>query len=221
MFGLTLLGQDFNFSPMLPGSTYCWREDVDVQKHLEARQGLDTRTMTDRIVEADRNVRILPVPERKDGTGFVAIPVAKGPNRRMADLKGKVVVIGVFAAICDPSLRLLAEMAELQPKGEQYGFEVFPICLVKRTLLGEVQRRNRPRFDKTVFYFPGLGQDGLLNLGPELQAAPTTFILDRQGRVAVRWVGFYPGLLVQILKNLLREAPVSESVTSAPSTPTP
>lgn len=202
---LALPGQEFNFVPVIPGSTYCWREEVDAQKRLEEAQGLDTRTMADQAIGVDRSIRILPVAERKDGKGFTVVAADKSGPRHLGDLKGKVVVVGVFAAVCDPSIRLLAEMAELQPKGAAYGFEVLPVSLDRLTVLGQIQRRNRPRFDKTAFYFPGLGKEGLLNLGPELQAAPTTFILDREGRVAVRWVGYHPGLLVKVLKTLLTE----------------
>lgn len=219
---LALPAQEFNFVPVVPGSTYCWREEVDAQKRLMAGHGLNTRTMADQALEVDREVRIIPAAERKDGTGFTVVAADKSGPRHLGDLKGKVVVVGVFAALCDPSIRLLAEMAELQPKGAQYGFEVLPVSLDRLTVLGQIQRRNRPRFDKTSFYFPGLGKEGLLNLGPELQAAPTTFILDREGRVAVRWVGYHSGLLVNVLKALLTERPApAPAVPEGPKTEKP
>lgn len=216
---LALSGQEFNFLPVVPGSTYCWREEVDAQKRLEAGSGLNTRTMADQAIAVDREVRVFPVAERKDGTGFAVVPI-KGKPQPVSAYKGKVVIVGVFSAICDPSIRLLAEMAELQPKGAQYGFEVFPVCLDRLTMLGQVIRSNRTRFEKTVFYTQGLGEQGLLNLGPELRAAPTTFILDREGRVAMRWVGYHPGVLVNALKAILTERSAQGATpTPVPTTP--
>lgn len=215
---LALPAQEFNFLPVVPGSTYCWREEVDAQKRMEAGAGLNTRTMADQAIAVDREVRVFPVAERKDGTGFAVVPI-KGKPQSLASYKGKVVIVGVFSAICDPSIRLLSEMAELQPKGAQYGFEVFPICLDRLTMLGQVIRRNQPRFDKTQFFTQGLAEQGLLNLGPELRAAPTTFILDREGRVAMRWVGYHPGVLVNALKVILRERAEPGSAPAAPEPP--
>lgn len=215
---LALSGQDFNFLPVVPGSTYCWREEVDAQKRLEAGSGLNTLTMADQAIAVDREVRVFPVAERKDGTGFAVVPI-KGKPQPLSAYKGKVVVVGVFSAICDPSIRLLAEMAELQPKGAQYGFEVFPVCLDRLTMLGQVIRSNRLRFEKTVFYTPGLGEQGLLNLGPELRAAPTTFILDREGRVAMRWVGYHPVVLVKALKVILTEPAAPAPAPATPEAP--
>lgn len=213
---LALSGQEFNFLPVVPGSTYCWREEVDVQKRMESH--LNTRTMADQAIAVDREVRVFPVAERKDGTGFAVVPI-KGKPQLLADYKGKVVIVGVFSAICDPSIRLLAEMAELQPKGAQYGFEVFPVCLDRLITLGQVVRRNQPRFDKTNFFTQGLAEQGLLNLGPELRAAPTTFILDREGRVAMRWVGYHPGVLVKALKAILTERTAPTPAPAAPEAP--
>ncbi|HQL47364.1 MAG TPA: redoxin domain-containing protein [Holophaga sp.] len=209
-----LPAQEFNFVPVVPGSTYCWREEVDAQKRLAMGP---SHTMTDQAIAVDREVRVFPVAERKDGTGFAVVPI-KGKPQSLAAYKGKVVVVGVFSAVCDPSIRLLAEMAELQPKGPQFGFEVFPICLDRLTALGQIIRRNQPRFDKTAFFTQGLAEQGLLNLGPELRAAPTTFILDREGRVAMRWVGYHPGVLVNALKAILREpaAPAAPPAASEP-----
>lgn len=220
LLGLTaasaLPAQEFNFVPVVPGSTYCWREEVDVQKRMESH--LNTRTMADQAIAVDREVRVLPVAERRDGTGFAVVPI-KGKPQPLAAYKGKVVIVGVFSGICIPSIELLGEMAQLQPKGAQYGFEVFPVCLDRLTVLGQIIRSNRSRFEKTTFYTQGLGEQGLLNLGPELRAAPTTFILDREGRVAMRWVGYHPGVLVRALKAILAEGPAPASAAATAEAP--
>lgn len=218
MFGCLAQAQQqnlYNFQKVPVGDPYCPREEIDAQKRLEAQQGLNTRTMRDQWMAVDKAV-VLPPAERTDAGGFAVEPVS-GSKRLMSELKGKVVVIGFIAAICEPSIRLLGELAELQAKGPQFGFEALPVSLDSATVIGEITRRNRPRFDKTTFYSPGLGKEGPLNLGPELQGLPTVVILDRQGRVAVRWVGFTPGMLVKALKMVLTEP----AGTPAPTPPAP
>lgn len=96
------------------------------------------------------------------------------------------------------------------------------MSLDRLTVIGEIIRRNQSRFGKTIFYRPGLGKEGLLNLGPELNALPTTFILDREGRVAMRWVGYHRGALVNALKAILAERPApAPAVPEGPKTEKP
>lgn len=203
-----LLAQDFNFQPVIPPSSYCPREEVDMQKVLGTNEGRNYTNVHNEWVPVDR-AKIIPLANRKPAGPFVAYD-QKGKKVEVTAMKGKVIVFALFGLICDPSIRLAGEMAQLQAKAGQFGFEILPTHVDAWPKIRELVRRNAPHFDQAVFYKPGLGAEGLLNLGPEVTAIPTVVILDREGRVAWRWIGYHPGLLAKALRATLAETSTTE-----------
>jgi thiol-disulfide isomerase/thioredoxin len=131
----------------------------------------------------------------------VAFRDADGNRRTLADFKGKVVLVDVWATWCPPCRKELPEVAELQKaSGDRY--VVLPIS-VDRGGWGDVKpflARN-PQLSLTAFV-----QDGAKALADfgEIRGIPTTLVIDRQGRVVESWSGYSEGMAKLVLDEALK-----------------
>jgi hypothetical protein len=153
-------------------------------------------------------VRFFPPENRRDVSTFQVLD-GKGDPRAVLAARGKVVVIGFWQTACEPSVNLLQEMAELQPKGEKFGFEVWPVNFDSerwQKVRPFVEKQaNRAFFQKTRILLPGIGATGPNLLMASFPSLPALFIIDRQGRLAFAQTGYEPNLLLENLKKVLVE----------------
>ena len=131
----------------------------------------------------------------------VAFLDAEGNRRTVADFKGKVVLVDVWATWCPPCRRSLPEVAELQKAGGDR-FVVLPIS-VDRGGWGDVKPflAQNPQLGLTA-YLPEGGT--ALDAFGEIRGIPTTLIIDRQGRLVKRWSGFGEGMARRALDEALK-----------------
>ncbi|MGH9324394.1 MAG: TlpA family protein disulfide reductase [Vicinamibacteria bacterium] len=115
------------------------------------------------------------VLQRIDGSGTVSL----------AEQKGKVVLVDLWATWCAPCI---SELPHLQALSEKYGPEDF-------LMLGIVLESGDPEeiqafiAEKEVRYPQVLGEDGTKeSFGPFL-GYPTKYLIDREGRVVKRYFG--------------------------------
>lgn len=160
------------------------------------------------LLLGETGMKHFPAAERRDASAFQVFDAQNGVRSILA-AKGKVVVVGFWQTACEPSVNLLQEMAELQPKGERFGFEVWPVNYDPerwQKVRPFVERQaNRAFFQQTTIYLPGLGAHGPNLLMPVFPALPALFILDRQGRIAFAQTGYEPNALLENLKRVLLE----------------
>jgi thiol-disulfide isomerase/thioredoxin len=130
----------------------------------------------------------------------VAFLDAGGNRRTLADFKGKVVLVDVWATWCPPCRKSLPEVAELQKAGGDR-FVVLPIS-VDRGGWGDVKPflAQNPQLGLTA-YLPD-GAKALEAFG-EIRGSPTTLIIDRQGRLVKRWSGYADGMAKRALDEAL------------------
>ena len=131
----------------------------------------------------------------------VAFRDAEGNRRTLADYKGKVVLVDVWATWCPPCRKSLPEVAELQRGGGE-GYVVLPIS-VDQNGWGAVKPflAQNPQLGLSAYVPDGAG--GLEPLG-EIRGIPTTFIIDREGRVAKSWAGYGEGMAKRALDEALQ-----------------
>jgi thiol-disulfide isomerase/thioredoxin len=131
----------------------------------------------------------------------VAFLDAAGQRHTLAEYRGKVVLVDVWATWCPPCRQSLPEVAELQ-KGGGETYAVLPIS---------VDRNGWADVKPFLVQNPQLGlqaflPDGAKALDPfgEISGIPTTLLVDRQGRLIRRWSGFAEGRARQALEEALK-----------------
>jgi len=131
----------------------------------------------------------------------VAFLDAAGHRRTLAEFKGKVVLVDVWATWCPPCRKSLPEVAELQKAGGS-DYVVLPIS-VDRGGWGDVSPflAENAGLGLTAFV-----QDGAAGLEPfgEISGIPTTLIVDRRGKLVQRWSGYGEGMAKRALDDALK-----------------
>jgi thiol-disulfide isomerase/thioredoxin len=131
----------------------------------------------------------------------VAFRDAAGQRHTLAEFKGRVVLVDVWATWCPPCRESLPEVAELQKAGGDR-YVVLPIS-VDRGGWGDVNPflQEHPQLGLRA-YLP----DGAKALEPfgDIPGIPTTILVDRQGRLLQRWSGYAEGRARRALGEALR-----------------
>jgi thiol-disulfide isomerase/thioredoxin len=127
---------------------------------------------------------------------------SSGIQHSLAEYRGKVVVVDVWATWCPPCQRSLPEIAALQGR-DGNDFVVLAMSVDQngwddvRPFLGA-----NPQMGLRA----ALPKDGkALDAFGSIHSIPTTLIVDRQGRLRERWSGYYPGRAEQALQEALLE----------------
>ena len=173
----------------------------------------------------------IPVGQRKSVAGFAAYD-ARGTGTAVASLKGKVVLVGLWSVRCDPSSRMLTELANLYPKREQFGFEILAINFDENQLDGSkieggwrainrFMTKNRQFFEasKMPVYTPGLGREGPSNFMDIVHSLPALFVIDREGNLAQIHIGHKDGFVGKAIQRAILEK--AAGTTPAPATVEP
>ncbi|MFH2201567.1 MAG: TlpA disulfide reductase family protein [Elusimicrobiota bacterium] len=131
-----------------------------------------------------------PAPEfaLKDLTGRIV---------RLADFKGKVVLIDFWATYCLPCRDAIPELQALHDKHQAEGFAVIGISV-------DAYAGHVPDFVRE------LGVKYPVVLDPEQETArsfgfsqlPTTFLVDRSGRIRRKWLGYDPAIAEEIHREV-------------------
>jgi thiol-disulfide isomerase/thioredoxin len=131
----------------------------------------------------------------------VAYQDAEGNHHTLADLRGKVVLVDVWATWCPPCRQSLPEVADLQKEGGDR-YMVLPIS-VDRGGWGDVKPflAQNPQLGLTA-YLPDGGK--AMDAFGDIRGIPTTLIVDRKGRLVQRWSGYGKGMAKRALDEALK-----------------
>jgi peroxiredoxin len=216
------------YQPVPSGEKACPRVEIRDEDTLKASSSLSTlslgRTSPARVTPLTANTTaaatsaggaqilgkseftLVPRGTRQGVEKFTVLDAA-GKAKSIADFKGKVVVVGFWQTACEPSTNMMMEMAELQQKGEKYGFEIWPVNFdpERWQKVRPFVDKNRKFFEKTQIFLPELGAKGPSNFADVFPCLPALFIVDREGKVAVRSFQYEPNALLENLKKVLVE----------------
>jgi cytochrome c biogenesis protein CcmG/thiol:disulfide interchange protein DsbE len=125
--------------------------------------------------------------ERKAAPDFT-LKDADGRTVRLADYKGKVILLNFWATWCGPCKIEMPWFMEFERKYKDQGFNVVGVSMDE-----EGWTVVRPFIlDMGVNYRILQGSDSIAQLYGGLDALPTTFLIDRDGKVAATHVGLAP-----------------------------
>jgi thiol-disulfide isomerase/thioredoxin len=141
----------------------------------DVRQDMATGAVAAFVVTPDR-----PVPASftfQDGSG---------KNLTLADWKGKVVLVNLWATWCAPCRKEMPQLAELQQKFGGDGFEVVAVSVDRKGVEASSEFLKAVGADALKLYIdkPAASLGALKSPG-----LPTTVLLDRQGREIGRLLG--------------------------------
>jgi len=139
------------------------------------------RSSSTRTVKAES---IKPSGERKPAPEF-ALKDADGRMVRLSDYRGKVVLLNFWATWCGPCRMEVPWLIEMQRDNKDRGFEVLAVSMDDngwedvKPFLAEMK----------INYRVMIGNDETAQNYGGVESLPTTFLIDRDGKVAVVHVG--------------------------------
>lgn len=167
-----------------------------------------------------------PIGTRKSVKAF-GVSDEAGKVTTIQQLKGKVVIVGFWSGKCEPSAKMVMEIADLYPKREKFGFEVLCVNFDENNpqegyiggwnAVKKFQQQNAAFFktSKLPVYIPGIGAHGPSNFMDMVYSLPLLCVVDREGNLASLTIGYTPNFVVDNVKKVLAERP---PVTPAAST---
>jgi cytochrome c-type biogenesis protein len=168
--------------------------------NLEAWLKLDTKTPPQ---PAQTNVKFDPLPD-------VEFQTLAGQPFRLKQLQGQVVLLNFWATYCIPCREeipaLNALQHELQPQG---------LAIVGASLEDDVDGVNAYQQEVAKFDYQVLLGGGDAKVKFQQSVLPTTYLIDRQGRIRDKVIGARDKATWEALvKPLLTETPATASATN-------
>jgi thiol-disulfide isomerase/thioredoxin len=113
------------------------------------------------------------------------LPTLEGKQLRLSDLRGKAVLLNFWATYCEPCKVEMPWFVELQ---QQYGPQGFQIVGVT---MDDASNADIAKFTKAmgINYPIVIGQDSVGESYGGVGVLPTTFFLDRDGKLIAREFG--------------------------------
>jgi cytochrome c biogenesis protein CcmG/thiol:disulfide interchange protein DsbE len=122
-----------------------------------------------------------------------------GKQVSLSEFSGKVVILDFFASWCPPCRQEIPDFIELEKTYSDKGFAMVGVSLVDA-------RESKDFANKFGINYPVLIDDGKVsNIYGPVRSIPTTFVLDKSGKIAKLYIGFRPKSVFEAdIKGLLR-----------------
>jgi len=123
----------------------------------------------------------------------------EGKPLSIAKFKGKIVLVDFWATWCGPCVAELPNVLEAYKKYHDKGFEIIGVSLDKEEAVFKAFIAEKGM--TWSHYFDGLGWNSKLGKKYGIESIPTTFLLDREGKVIAKGLRG-PALLAELEKQL-------------------
>jgi len=146
-------------------------------------------------------VTVKPDSQRKAAPEF-SLKDVDGRNVTLADYKGKVVLLNFWATWCGPCKIEIPWFVDFEQKYKDRGFAVLGVAMdddgwkIVKPYLSESK----------INYRVVMGDDSVATMYGGVDSLPTTFILDKDGKIASTHVGLvsksdYENEIIQLLET--------------------
>jgi thiol-disulfide isomerase/thioredoxin len=136
----------------------------------------------------------------------VAQPVSVNSiSQSLEQMKGKVVVLDLWATWCGPCRMEIPSFVKLQDKYKDQGLEIVGVSLDPITRGGNADLVSKFMQDNNINYTIWVvNNPSAMTNYPTGQGIPTTYIIDRNGRTVRQYVGVQPEAVFENdIKSLL------------------
>jgi cytochrome c biogenesis protein CcmG/thiol:disulfide interchange protein DsbE len=150
-------------------------------------------TRTRKVVKSDAERKLAPDFTLKD---------ANGRTVTLSEYKGKVVLLNFWATWCGPCKIEIPWFMDFEQQYKDRGFAVLGVSMDE-----EGWEAVKPYVEeKRINYRVALGNDSVGDLYGGIESLPTTFVIDRDGRVAAAHKGLisksdYQNEILQLLDS--------------------
>ena len=127
-------------------------------------------------------------PELQVAPKFELPELTSGQSVKLANYKGKVVYVDFWASWCKPCVKSFPKLNALQVKYEKQGFEVIAINLDQHKAKAQEFLQRHP-VDYTVLY----DEHTSVAQAYKVQAMPSSYFIDKTGKIRLSHKGFVPG----------------------------
>jgi thiol-disulfide isomerase/thioredoxin len=149
-------------------------------------------------------VRLLPEPA---AVPEFTITDLEGRSTRSTEWRGKVVLVNFWATWCAPCRAEIPDLVELQDK---YRDQLVVVGVSEDE--GGVEQVKRFAAEHDINYPVVMVTPELRKVFPGVSALPTTFVLDREGRLAKRNVGILRARETEAVTRVLAGLPVNARI---------
>jgi len=131
---------------------------------------------------------------------FSLLSAVDGKQVTSEEFKGKILLITFFATWCPPCRQEIPSLIKLQKKYTSKGFSVIGLSMDEKgpKVVGKL-------IEKEKINYPVLMSDNNTTKGfGGIAGIPTSFLIDREGKVIKRYPGYVPlSLLEKDIKSIL------------------
>jgi thiol-disulfide isomerase/thioredoxin len=114
-----------------------------------------------------------------------SLPGVNNSQINLADYRGKVVLVDFWASWCTPCIRSFPWMDEMVEKYGEQDFEIIAINMDQEAILAKKFLTRYPN-KLTIAFDP----QGVVAEQYEIMGLPNSFILNKQGEIVYKHVGF-------------------------------
>lgn len=126
----------------------------------------------------------LPPAEVSGAAPAFTLVDVNGRSVSLSDFKGKVVVLDFWATWCPPCKREIPDFIKLQSEYGSKGLEIVGIALDQPDKVRAFARENGMNYPVL------LGSDEIAAQYGGVESIPTTFVIDKSGKIVTKFEGF-------------------------------
>ncbi|GBU28046.1 thiol-disulfide oxidoreductase ResA [Treponema sp. R8-4-B8] len=141
------------------------------------------KKIPDAVIKAFEGTKIQVVSEGIDPIDF-NLPLLDGTKISLSQFKGKVIFLNFWATWCGPCRSEMPSMEAVYKRLKDKGFEILAINL------GDSRSEVSAFMNEYKLSFPAiLDEKSATGYHYNVQAIPTTYIIDRRGLIVARIIG--------------------------------